>query len=70
MVNRLKDLYPALADAVTPKPVSPLHLTEILQRLVEEGVSIRDLKCVFQALARWGASDSAVAALTSMFGLR
>lgn len=64
MVNRLKDLYPALADAVTPKPISSLQLTEILQRLVEEGVSIRDLKSVFQALARWGHVDQEVAALT------
>jgi type III secretion protein V len=64
MVNRLKDLYPALADAVTPKPISPLQLTEILQRLVEEGVSIRDLKSVFQALAKWGSVDQEVAALT------
>jgi type III secretion protein V len=64
MVNRLKDLYPALADAVTPKPVSPLHLTEVLRRLVDEGVSIRDLKAIFEALAKWGNVDHEVAALT------
>jgi type III secretion protein V len=64
MVNRLKDLYPALVEEVTPKPVSVLHLTEILQRLVEEGVSIRDLKSIFQALAKWGNIDQEVAALT------
>ena len=64
MVNRLKDLYPALVEEVTPKPVSALTLTEILQRLVEEGVSIRDLKSIFQALAKWGHIDQEVAALT------
>ena len=64
MVNRLKDLYPALVDEVAPKPISPLQLTEILQRLVEEGVSIRDLKSIFQALAKWGNVDHEVAALT------
>ena len=64
MVNRLKELYPALVEEVTPKPVSPLQLTEILQRLVEEGVSIRDLKSIFQALAKWGNVDREVAVLT------
>ena len=64
MINRLKDLYPALVDEVTPKPLSALQLTEILQRLVEEGVSIRDLKSIFQALAKWGNVDQEVVALT------
>jgi type III secretion protein V len=64
MVNRLKDLYPALVEEVTPKPLSGLQLTEILQRLVEEGVSIRDLKSIFQALAKWATVDHEVAALT------
>ena len=64
MVNRLKDFYPALVDAVCPKPVSLLQLTEILQRLAEEGISIRDLKSVFQALAKWGNIHQDVATLT------
>jgi type III secretion protein V len=64
MVNRLKDLYPALVDEVTPKPLSTLQIAEILQRLVEEGVSIRDLKSIFQALAKWANVDHEVAPLT------
>ena len=64
MVNRLKEFYPALVDEVSPSPYRPLQLTEILQRLVEEGVSIRDLKSIFQALAKWGNVDHEVAALT------
>ena len=64
MINRLKDLYPALVEEVTPKPLSALQITEILQRLVEEGVSIRDLKSIFQALAKWANIDHEVAALT------
>jgi type III secretion protein V len=64
MVGRVKDLYPALVAEVTPKPVPPLLLTEILQRLVDEGVSIRDLKSIFQALAKWGAIEHEVTPLT------
>ncbi len=64
MVGRLKELYPALVAEVTPKPVPPLLLTEILQRLVEEGVSIRDLKSIFQALAKWGSIEHEPMALT------
>jgi type III secretion protein V len=64
MINRLKEIYPALVDEVTPKPLSALQITEILQRLVEEGISIRDLKSIFQALAKWANTDQEVAALT------
>jgi type III secretion protein V len=64
MVNRLKEFYPALVDEVIPKPVSILQLTEILQRLADEGVSIRDLKSIFQSLAKWGHVDREVPALT------
>ena len=56
MVARQKEMYPALVAEVTPKPVSPLLLTEVLQRLADEGVSIRDLKSIFEALAKWGLS--------------
>jgi type III secretion protein V len=51
MVNRVKAFYPALVDEVIPKPVSVQQLTEILQRLAEEGVPIRDLKSILQALS-------------------
>jgi type III secretion protein V len=49
---------------VTPKPVSPLLLTEVLQRLADEGVSIRDLKSIFEALAKWGPVEHEVLTLT------
>ena len=54
MVNRVKAFYPALVDEVVPKPVSLQQLTEILQRLTEEGVPIRDLKSILQALSEAG----------------
>lgn len=64
MVGRLKEYYPALVDEVTPKPVSLQQLTEILQRLLEEEVSIRDLKTIFQALSEWARTEHETAALT------
>lgn len=64
MVQRLREFYPTLVDEVSPKPISLQQLTEILQRLVEEGVSIRDLKSIFQSLGRWASSSHETAALT------
>jgi type III secretion protein V len=57
MVNRVKAFYPALVDEVIPKPVSVQQLTEILQRLAEEGVPIRDLKSILQALSEAARAD-------------
>jgi type III secretion protein V len=57
MVNRLKAFYPALVEEVVPKPVSLQQLTDILQRLTEEGVPIRDLKSILQALSESGRGD-------------
>jgi type III secretion protein V len=54
MTARLKDYYPALVDEVVPKPVSFQLLTEVLQRLADERVSVRDLKTIFQSLAEVG----------------
>jgi type III secretion protein V len=57
MVNRVKAFYPALVDEVVPKPVSLQQLTDILQRLTEEGVPIRDLKAILQALSESGRGE-------------
>src|SRR5206468_1828905 len=46
MVASLKEYYPTLVEEVIPKIVSLQLLTEILQRLVEEEISIRDLKTI------------------------
>jgi type III secretion protein V len=57
MVGRVKTFYPALADEIVPKSVTLQQLTEILQRLAEEGVPIRDLKSILQALSEAGRTD-------------
>jgi type III secretion protein V len=51
MIDGLKQYYPALVGEVIPKPVSLHLLTDILQRLVEEEISIRDMKSILQALS-------------------
>jgi len=64
MVSALKQYYPTLVEETVPKPVSLQLLTEILQRLVEEEVSVRDLKAIFQTLCEWGRVEHEVLALT------
>ncbi|MEM6958740.1 MAG: flagellar biosynthesis protein FlhA, partial [Myxococcota bacterium] len=51
MLDQLERAYPALVRQVTPKPVSVSLLAEVLRRLVEEGVSIRPLREILEALA-------------------
>jgi len=51
MLDQLERAYPALVRHVVPKPVGLGLLAEILRRLVDEGVSIRPLREILEALA-------------------
>lgn len=53
-LEQLERAFPALVKEVVPKVVNVLKLTEICQRLVEEEISIRDMRGILQALAEWG----------------
>jgi len=64
MVATVKQYYPTLVDETVPKPVSLQTLTEILRRLVEEEVSVRDLKNILQSLCEWGRIEHEVLPLT------
>jgi type III secretion protein V len=64
IVTALKGPYPTLVEETVPKVVSLQTLTEILRRLVEEGVSIRDLKSILQVLCEWGRLEREVLPLT------
>jgi type III secretion protein V len=44
---------PHLVEAVVPSLISIHQFTDVLQRLVQEGVSIRDIKSILDALAEW-----------------
>jgi type III secretion protein V len=64
MLEQLEQAFPALVKEVVPKAVSPFQLTDILRRLVEEEISIRDLRNILQALADWGPVENDTVMLT------
>jgi len=64
MLEQLEQAFPALVKEVVPKSVSHYQLTDILRRLVEEEISIRDLRSVLQALAEWGQVENDTVMLT------
>ena len=64
MVAAVKQYYPTLVEETVPKPVSLQTLTEILRRLVDEQVSIRDLKTILQTLCEWSRTEHEALNLT------
>ncbi|MDE0881254.1 MAG: type III secretion system export apparatus subunit SctV [Myxococcota bacterium] len=64
MLDQVEKFYPALVKETIPKSVSLFQLTDITRRLVEEGISIRDLRSILQTLAEWGPVESDNVALT------
>lgn len=51
LVNNLKETNPVLVDELTPKLLGLGEIQKVLQNLLEEGVSIRDLLTIFETLA-------------------
>lgn len=51
LLDELEQVSPTLPRQVVPKPVSLSLLADVLRRLVEEGISIRDMRSVLEALA-------------------
>ncbi len=64
LVSAQKQYYPTLVEETVPKPISLQLLTDILRRLVEEQVSIRDFKTILQTLCEWGRIEHDVVVLT------
>jgi type III secretion protein V len=64
MLDQLERAYPALVRNVVPKPVALPLLADILRRLVEEGVSIRPLREILEALAIHAAAEKDPVVLT------
>jgi type III secretion protein V len=52
LLDELSKVAPTTVQQVVPKLVSLPTLSEILRRLVEEGVSVRDLASILEALAQ------------------
>src|SRR5208282_3570012 len=51
LLDELEQFAPATVRNVVPKPVSLVLLTEVLRRLLEERVSVRDLRTILEALS-------------------
>ncbi|MCL2724154.1 MAG: flagellar biosynthesis protein FlhA [Polyangiaceae bacterium] len=66
MLDELEQLAPATVRAVVPKPVSLTLLTDILRRLVEERICVRDLRAILEALATAGATEKDPLSLTEL----
>ena len=49
---------------VVPKLISPVLLTDVLRRLLEEGISLRNLPDILGALAEWAPHERDPVALT------
>ncbi len=66
MLEHLAQAYPKLVEEVVPKLISLHQLAEVLRRLVREGISIRDLKGILEAMSEWGRIESDPIALTEL----
>ena len=51
LINNIKDNNTALIDELVPKLLSIGEIQKVLQNLLEEGISIRDLVTIFETLA-------------------
>jgi type III secretion protein V len=57
LLDELENIVPATVRNVVPKPVTVQLLRDVLHRLVEEGVSVRDLQAVLEALSLMASSE-------------
>jgi type III secretion protein V len=57
LLDELEQFAPATVRSVVPRPVSLVLLTDVLRRLVEERVSVRDLRGVLEALSTVAATE-------------
>jgi type III secretion protein V len=57
LLDQLEQVAPATVRQVVPKPVSVPLLTDVLRRLLEERVSVRDLRGILEALSAVATSE-------------
>ena len=51
LINNIKETNPSLVDELTPKLLGIGEIQKVLQNLLKEGISIRDLLSIFETLA-------------------
>jgi flagellar biosynthesis protein FlhA len=64
LVNNLKESNPAVVDELVPKLLSLGEVQKILQNLLKEGISIRDLLTIFETLADYASTTRDTDVLT------
>jgi type III secretion protein V len=57
LLDQLEQIAPALVRQTVPKPVTLSLLADVLRRLVEERVAIRDLRAILEALSLVAAAE-------------
>jgi type III secretion protein V len=57
LLDELEQFAPATVRNVVPRPISIVALTEVLRRLVDEQLGVRDLRGVLEALSAVGATE-------------
>ena len=57
LINNIKDSNPALVDELTPKLLGLGEIQKVLQNLLKEGISIRDLLTIFETLADYATTS-------------
>lgn len=64
ILDQMDRIYPALVKETVPKLISVHLLTEILKRLVQEEISIADMRSILQAIAVWAPVETNPTTLT------
>ena len=64
LVNNLKESNPSLVDELIPKLLGLGEIQKVLQNLLREGISIRDLLTIFETLADYAPTTRDVDILT------
>jgi len=57
LLDALEEVNPAIVRQLLPKPIAPTLLTEVLRRLLEEQISVRDLRTILEAIAPMATTD-------------
>jgi type III secretion protein V len=64
LLDQLEQVAPALVRQTVPKPVAVSLLADVLRRLVEEGISVRDLRAILEALSSVATTEKDPLSLT------
>ncbi len=58
LLDNLKKLYPKLVEELVPDPLSLGLIMRVLQNLLREGVSIRDLRTILETMADYSSGNN------------